>query len=225
MAKTELLTRRMAINKANAQMVGIVGAAAFITVFCLVASRAVWSQNAYQARVTSAKEKAHNQLVANIAAYNNLASSYEAFVSTPNNVIGGSSSGTGNKDGNNAKIILDALPPSYDFPALTSSLEKLLSSHGLTISSITGTDDQLNQQGNTSSTDPQPVPIPFSFVVSNASYNSIGQLVTALQESIRPIQIDTLDLSGGAGNMTMTVNAHTYYQPSRSLDITKQVVK
>ena len=225
MADNGVLTKRVAISKANAQMVAVVAVASFVTVFCLVASRAVWSQNSYQARVTTAKEKAHQQLLKNIQAYGDLTSSYKAFISTPTNVIGGSPTGTGDNDGDNAKIILDALPPSYDFPALTTSIEKILSDRDLKVSSITGTDDQLSQQNNTSNPSPQPVSMPFSFTVSNANYGSVGQLISTLQQSIRPIQIDSIDLSGGASNMTLTVNAHTYYQPGKSLKITKQVVK
>jgi hypothetical protein len=225
MADTQILTKRMAISKTNAQMVGMVAGAAFVTIFCLVAAHAVWSQNAYQARVISAKKKAHQQLVKNLSAYNDLASSYKAFVSTPNNVIGGVSSGTGDNDGDNAKIILDALPPSYDFPALTSSLEKILDDRSLKVTSITGTDDQVAQQGNTTSPTPQPISMPFTFSISNADYNSVSQLVTALQQSIRPIQIDSIDLTGGAKDMEVTVNAHTYYQPGKSVNISKKVVK
>lgn len=220
-----LLTKRMAISKANAQIVITVAVASFITVFCLVAAKAVWSQNSYQARVISAKNKANNQLQKNIAAYNDLTKSYQSFISTPNNVIGGLTNGSGDNDGDNAKVILDSLPPSYDFPALTSSLEKILTTHGLKVSSLTGTDDELNQQNNTSSGSPQPVSMPFSFSISNANYTSVGQLVGALQQSVRPIVIDSLDLSGSASNMTMTVNAHTYYQPAKNVNITKKVVK
>jgi hypothetical protein len=223
MAEAGVITKRMAISKANAQMVAVVAVASFVTVFCLVASHAVLSQNSYQARVITAKDKANSQLKSNITAYNNLANSYEKFVSTPTNVIGGNPSGSGSKDGDNAKIILDALPSSYDFPALASSLEQLLS--GYKITSITGTDDQVNQQTNTTSVNPQPVSMPFTFSISNASYASVGQLITTLQQSIRPIQIDSIDLSGASSDMTMTVNAHTYYQPGKSVSITKQVVK
>lgn len=217
--------KRVAISKANAQMVGVVGAAAFITVFCLIASKSILSQTRYQARVVSAKEKAHHQLQENIQNYSNLALAYKKFDSASTNVIGGSKDGTGQNDGSNSKIILDALPSSYDFPALTSSIEKILGNSGLKVTSITGTDDELNQQSKTSSPDPQPVSMPFSFTVSNANYNSVGQLITQLQQSIRPIQIDSIDLSGGINNMTLTVNAHTYYQPAKSVSITKKVVK
>lgn len=225
MARPEISTKRLAISKANAQMVAAVGIASFITVFCLVAARSVLSQNGYQARLTSKKEAAHKQLVANLQASTNLIAAYKAFVSTPTNVIGGNPTGTGDNDGDNAKIILDALPSTYDFPALTASLEKILDDQSLKISSITGTDDQVNQQNNTSSPNPQPVNMPFTFSVTNANYSAVQQLITRLQQSIRPIQIDTLELNGGPSNMTLTVNAHTYYQPGKNLTITKQVVK
>ncbi|MEK7059439.1 MAG: hypothetical protein AAB971_01655 [Patescibacteria group bacterium] len=225
MAKLEISTRRLAISKANAQVVAIVAAASFVTVFCLVASNAVFKQYRYQGKVVGEKEKAHQQLESNIKAYDKLAASYKAFDSASINVIGGTKSGTGDNDGRNAKIVLDALPSSYDFPALTSSIEKILASSSLKVTSITGTDDELNQQGNISSATPEPISIPFSFSVSNANYASIQQLITKLQQSIRPLQVDSLDLTGGANDMSLTVSGHTFFQPSKNLNITKKVVK
>jgi Tfp pilus assembly protein PilO len=226
MAKTKaaIETKRIAIDKASAQMVAVVAVAAFVTIFCLVAARAVWSQNRYQARVTSAKEKAYAQLQKNLRSFDSLVSAYKGFDAASTNVIGGLKAGTGDNDGSNSKIILDALPPAYDFPALTSSIEKILADRGLKVSSITGTDD-LSQQSNTSSPDPQAVSIPFSFSVKNGSYQSVQQLTTALENSIRPFQIDIINLSGGANDMTVTINAHTYYQPAKSVSITKKVIK
>ena len=225
MASPQISTKRLAISKTNAQMVIVVGVASFITIFCLVAANAVWSQYLYQGRVTKAKNTANVQLKSNIKAYNTLSSSYQTFNSATTNAIGGSSTGTGDNDGTNAKIILDSLPSSYDFPALTSSLEKILTDRNFSISSISGTDDQLIQQTNLASPNPQPVPIPFSFSVTGANYTSVQQLITTLQTSIRPIQIDTIALSGSSNNMKLTVTAHTYYQPGKTLNITKQVVK
>jgi Tfp pilus assembly protein PilO len=225
MAKPQISTRRLAISKANAQMVAIVGAAAFITVFCLVASKAVFSQNRYQAHVVSAKEKAHHQLEANLETYNKLAVAYKAFDEAPTNVIGGTKDGTGPNDGSNSKIILDSLPSTYDFPALTSSVEKILTDNGLKVTEITGTDDQINQQKNTSSPNPKPVSMPFSFTITNASYSSVSQLIAKLQQSSRPIQIDSLELSGAVNDMTVTVNAHTYFQPAKNVTISKKVIK
>jgi hypothetical protein len=224
-SKPEASMKRVAISKANAQMVAVVSVAAFVTIFCLFAAKAILSQTQYQARVITAKTKAHKQLQENIDTYGQLASSYKKFDSASTNIIGGSKNGPGPNDGSNSKIVLDALPSSYDFPALTSSIEKILSDSGMKVTSITGTDDELNQQRNAASPTPQPVSMPFAFTVSGANYNAVGQLITRLQQSIRPIQIDSIDLSGGINNMTLTVNAHTYYQPAKTVSITKQVVK
>jgi hypothetical protein len=223
--KPDISTKRLAISKANAQMVAILGIASFVTVFCLIASKAVFSQNRYQAHVISAKEKAHHQLQDNLEAYNKLATAYKAFDSAPTNVIGGTKDGTGPNDGSNSKIVLDALPSSYDFPALTASIEKILTENGLKVSNITGTDDQLNQQNNTSSPNPEPISMPFSFTVTNANYDSVSKLIDKLQHSIRPIQIDSIDISGGTNDMTVTVDGHTYFQPAKNVTITKKVVK
>lgn len=225
MAKSELSNKRVAIDKAGAQMVIIVAVAAFVTVFCLMASKAVLSQNQYNSRVMSAKQKAYNQLQDNIDAFNDLQKSYKAFNSTSTNVIGGLADGTGDNDGSNSKIVLNALPSNYDFPALTSSIEKIMADRGLKVSSISGTDDQVNQQGNTESSTPQPVEIPFSFTISNANYAAVQELFKAMQSSIRPFQIDKVNIAGGADNMTVTVDAHTYFQPARSIQPTTKVVK
>lgn len=218
-------TKRVAISKANAQMVGIVAAAAFITVFCLFAAQAVWSQTGYQSRIVDEKEKALRQLKQNITSYSDLSRQYAAFNATSTNVIGGTSNGTGDNDGNNSKIILDALPSNYDFPALTSSLEKILKDSSLKVGSITGTDDQLNQEGSVASPDPKAVAMPFTFSVGDANYAAVQQLISKLEQSIRPIQIDKLQISGGANSMTITIDAHTHFQSGKSVSITKKVVK
>ncbi|HYH36434.1 MAG TPA: hypothetical protein VD706_02965 [Candidatus Saccharimonadales bacterium] len=221
----QISTKRLAISKSNAQMVAAVAAASFITVFCLIASKTVFSQNTYQGKVITAKEKARDQLKENLEAYDSLSTSYKIFDTKNPNIIGGNINGTGDNDGTNSKLILDALPPTYNFPALASSLEKILADRGLKVSAITGTDDQVAQQSNTSSPTPKPVEMPFTFTVNNATYTSISQLADALEHSIRPIQIDTINLSGGVNDMTATFTAHTYYQPAKSLQVTKKVIK
>lgn len=225
MAGNNLSTKRVAISKANAQMVAVVAIASFVTVFCLMASKTVLGTNVYQARLTTKKEAAKVQLKRNLSNYSTLVSRYNGFLDQPQNIIGGARTGTGDNDGDNAKIILDALPYKYDFPALASSIEKILNDRGLQITSITGIDDQVAQQTNISSPTPKAVPIPFTFSVSHANYNSVGVLITALQQSIRPIQIDTLTVSGGTSDMSLTVTAHTYYQPAKAVNITKQALK
>lgn len=225
MAKLETSTKRIAISKANAQMIAALSIGAFITVFCLFAAKAVWSLNSYQSRVIDAKEKANTQLNKNIDSYNKLARSYRAFDSAATNVINGTPGGTGDKDGSNSKIILDALPSSYDFPALTSSIEKIVSMNSLSLSSISGTDEQLDQEDNVLAVKPQVVEIPFTFTISNADYAGIQRLIDSFQKSIRPFQVDKITVSGGGNNMTLTVDAHTYFQPGKDVSVTEKVIK
>lgn len=224
-AKLNISTKHIAISKANTQMVAVVAVASFLTVFSLVASYSLWGQKGYQSRVITAKEKASKQLQANITAVDSLVSSYKTFVTTDPNVIGGSVTGKSDNDGDNAKIILDALPSKYDFPALTSSLEKVLDERNLKVTSITGTDDEVAQSSTEGSATPEAVSMPFAFSISNAKYSSVQDLIDALEHSIRPIQVDSLVLAGASNDLQLTVNAHTYYQPEKQLTITKKVVR
>lgn len=212
------------IDKANARIVIYVSIAAFILIFSLVAIKTLISQAAYQNRVISAKKTAVNQLKTDIAATDQLKTSYAAFTETPQNVLGGNPGGTGPQDGNNAKIVLDALPSSYDFPGLTTSLESLLTGQGVKIDSISGTDDEVAQSANQSSTNPQPSPIPFT-LSAEGDYTGIQNVISAFEHSIRPMQVQTLDIAGNQGQLTLSLNAQTYYQPAKSLNINKEVVK
>lgn len=221
----QISTKHVAILKANARMMIVVSVAVFITIFSLVAAKSIFSQVQYQVRVTSAKSKANTQLKQNIQAFQSLVTSYNSFDSAQTNIIGGSLNGTGANDGENAKIVLDALPSTYDFPALASSLENLLSNNGYTVTSLTGTDQQVLYQTNPSSSTPQAVSIPFGFSVNNTNYQALQQLVTKLQSSIRPMGIDTMTISGGGGSMTLSITAHTYFEPGKSVTIGQEVIK
>lgn len=212
------------INKANNSVVIVTSIAAFVLVFSLVATKTLIGQAAYQNRVLGAKHQAVRQLKSDIAATAQLKAAYNAFTSTPQNVLGGNPAGNGPQDGNDAKIVLDALPSSYDFPALATSLEKLVSSQNLQISSIAGTDDQIAQSANQTSANPQPVPMPFQLSVTG-NYQSLQGLINVFEASIRPMQIQTLDISGSQTGLTMNLTAQTYYQPATSFNITTKVVK
>jgi hypothetical protein len=225
MGNKGITTKRALIERANSSLVVIAGLAAFLTVFSLVASKTLFSQLAYQNRVLKEKHATVARLRSNLTAANELENSYKAFVSTTTNVIGGDAHGNGERDGNNAKIVLDALPSNYDFPALTTSLEKLVTGvSGVKISSITGTDDEVAQAANTSSSSPKATVIPFSISVSG-NYASIQQLIGQFEHSIRPFQIQNMTLSGTQDNLTLSVSAQTYYQPAKSLTIGTKVVK
>jgi hypothetical protein len=217
-------SKRALISKANSSIVIATSIAAFVVVFCGIASKTLISQASYQNRVIASKKKALSTLKSDLSARDSLVTSYKSFIGTPQNVLGGSPDGNGDKDGDNAKIVLDALPSKYDYPAVVTSMEKLVQSQGLTIQAITGTDEEITQAANQSSADPQPIAMPFQVQVSG-SYESIRSLVDSLERSIRPFQVTKLQLSGSEGSMVATIDAQTYYQPEKSLNIKSEVVK
>jgi hypothetical protein len=224
MASQEFSPKRAAIDKANARLLTIVAITVFIAIFSLVASKALLDQRAYQARVIAKKEQARDTLKDNIAAVETLNSSYQEFANSSVNVLGGSPSGKGDKDGENPRIVLDALPSKYDFPALTTSIEKLLKDNNISLDGITGTDDEVAQSANVSSDSPTPSEIPFT-IEANTSANKSKDLVELFERSIRPFKIKKLQITGEGGQLKVTLDGVTYYQPSKTLSVRNEVVK
>ncbi len=215
-------TKRSLIGKANSTIVVTTSVTAFLVVFSLIACKTLVSQAGYQNRVIAAKKTAVNQLKTDLDARNSLVVSYKKFVDTTPNIIGGALSGSGSQDGGNAELVLDALPSAYDFPALATTLEKILSAQNLQIQSITGIDQEL-QQVTAATGAPQAVAMPFQVQVTG-SYDAIKGLIDLFGKSIRPFQIQTMDLSGNQSAMTLSLSAQTFYQPEKTFNIGTEAV-
>jgi hypothetical protein len=215
--------KHMGVSKTNSRIVAVTAGAAFLVVFFAVASVSLYGTLTYQNRIIKAKKEATTQLKANLTARDSLVESYKSFTNSPTNIIGGSADGVGAKDGANAKLVLDALPGKYDFPAVTASLEKLAIEQQVTIESITGTDDEVAQTAQQSGT-PAPVEIPFELKVSG-DYLAVQRLVTAMERSIRPVQVQKLQVTGDQKAINLVVTAKTYYQPEKALNIGTKVIK
>jgi hypothetical protein len=215
--------KKLQIDKATRNMVIAASIASFITIFCLIAGRSLVTLLNYQNKVITARQSALNQLNTDISAAKQLTSSYNNFNSTAINLLGAPSTGNTGNNGNNAKIVLDALPSQYDFPALATSLQALLSIQGVSVTSIGGNDDSANNQSSAGSSSSAPVAIPFSFTVSGP-YQNVQNLLVATQNSIRPIQIQSLSITGDQSNLILSASAQTFYQPPTKFNITSGVV-
>jgi hypothetical protein len=215
--------KRLLISKANAQIILFTSGACFIVIFSLVASYILFGQLNYQNRVIGKKKTALTQLHKDIDNTQELVTQYKTFVGSTQNVLAGDPNGTGGHDGDNAKIVLDALPSKYDFPALATSLEKLITDQGGVIEDIGGIDDEIAQT-DSSAAAPAPVEVPFQVSVSG-NYETVKKIVDVFQRSIRPIKVQTLEITGGENDMTLKISAVTYYQPEKSLNIRTEVVK
>lgn len=224
MARTNSFTKRTLISKANSTIVIASTMAAFMLVFTLVAGKSLFGQVAYQGRVIDAKKSALRQLEADLEARDSLQDAYRQFIADDPNVLAGDIKGVGDRDGDNAKLVLDALPSKYDFPALTTSLEKVIVGQNLTILGISGTDQEADQVNMQVSPNPEPIPMPFQVQVTGP-YSSVQALIDVFLRSIRPFQIQTLELAGDENSMNATITAQTFFQPEKSLEITQKAVQ
>ncbi len=224
MGKLKVSKKQLAIDKANATLFIAVAVAAFVVTFSVVASKVLLDQRAYQARVISKKEQARDTLEKNITTAEALNTSYQEFANSSVNVLGGNPSGNGDKDGPNPRIVLDALPSEYDFPALATSVEKLLKSNNFTLTDITGTDDEASQASNSQATTPVPVEMPIT-VESKVNASEAKRLVQLFERSIRPFQIQKLELTQQNDNLTVKLTAKSYFQPGKSLNVKYETVK
>ena len=215
--------KRLMIDKANASMLIFISVATFLLVFALVSSRALISQSRYQSKIMKKQQAAHKQLQTNIKNVDSLVASYKSFASEPQNVLGGNSAGSGPKDGDNPRIVLDALPSKYDFPGLISSLEKVLKDGGYSLQSLGGSDDEINQS-NAKVDKPVPIEMPFPLSIET-SFEGAESLLKTLERSIRPIYVSKVTITAASNKISVSVNAKTYYQPEKVLKINTEVVK
>lgn len=221
-AKTTHKTKKKAVDSAKTKLFVVVAVSSSISVFALVAAKSYLNEATYLNRIASAKEQTLEQLKKNKQTASGLSTAYKEFASKDPNLIGGSTSGNGDKDGDNGKLILDALPSKYDFPALASSIEKLLA--GYKINSITGVDDSLAQSSTTvASTGPVEIPFTLDAV---SDFNGMKSLVESFERSIRPFSFTSIDLKASTANsIQATINAKTYYQPEKTLKLGTKVIK
>lgn len=220
--KLAISNKHLQVDKANATVVAVTAIAAAVTVFCLVGSKALLDQRSFQSRVIEKKQAALDQLKENSEATTTLVTAYQEFVSAPENVIKGNPSGDGERDGDNASIVLDALPSKYDFPALATSIEKILTNLSVEIQSITGQDDEINQNSLESDVT-EPVIVPFEFTVGG-NYQALQDLIVQLQRSIRPIEATEISFSSSGEDINLDFSGFTYYKPSVGVEITEETI-
>lgn len=224
MARRGTSSKRIQIDRANTAIVVAVSVAAFATAFSLVTSKSLMARRSYQQKVVDSRQAALDQLEANVQSVNDLKVKYSEFVSRQENIIKGSSIGNGDRDGDNARIILDALPSKYDFPALASSLEKILQYNRYKITTISGTDNEEAQSGSQPSPTAETVEMPFE-IGAEGSYANMMDLLNILGQSIRPIYVQKLTFTAsGSDKVQVNVSGKTFYKPERTLNIKEEII-
>ena len=224
----KLSTKRLQIDQSKSKLLATVAVATVLTVFFLVSTKLLLSQASHQKRLIDTRRDAVKQLQENVESANSLIEYYDTVFegSSPTNIIGGSRDPSPNSippNGSNSRVVLNALPSSYDFPALITSVAKILRDNGIREPNITGTDESDTLTGDSNSS---PTPKEVKLIVSGAnSYPAIQRLIKDFERSIRPFDVTNMQLRGSESQMFVTLNATTYFQPAKSLTIEQKEVK
>ena len=118
------------------------------------------------------------------------------------------------------QVVLDALPADRNTLALGSSLQQNLLADigGLTLNSLS-----IDNATTTQSSDENTIPLQFQ--VTSADANTMKDMLTKLERSIRTIDIDSLILERGDTSYRISVSGHAYYAPAKTIQLTEKVVK
>ena len=224
--KLPISTPDIKFDKSDSNLYLVVIISVIVTIFSLASTKALLDQASYQRRVINARQATVKQLRSNLQDAKSLAEQYAIFNSGTTNAIGGKNSSDPNvvpPDGDNARIILNALPSNYDFPALISSMAKILADDQIGTPSVGGNDQSAqidsNPEANTS-----PIAIPLT-ISGTTNYSSTQKLVRDLERSIRPFDITSLQLNGNNDNMSLSLEMNTYFQPAKKLSLFDKEVK
>lgn len=226
MAETKRATalrKRQQIEKANRSMFAWVAGASVIVAFAVVAGQFMVQQGLFNEKVLSEKRATDRTLTENLQAVDTLKE--EVNVLLANNNLAESRA---QSDDSNLQVVLDALPPTQDSLNLGTSLQSvLLGSRVQRIESIsvdgsTSVDSSSVEDASVENVDgPQEIPFRFTIV---GNYDQIKDALNVLQRSIRPIQITSIGVEGTDTNLTATVEAVTYYQPEKTIELRERTV-
>ena len=129
------------------------------------------------------------------------------------------------------QVVLDALPADANAMALGSSLQQRLVSDipDVTVESLTvqpvdeSSVEPEAQQTTTGDTNSDVVTkanrLTFTLAVKSTKADSLKQLLEKFEKSIRTIDIDSLSVDANQGTYTMTIQAHAYYLPAKTVKL------
>lgn len=211
--KFNISNKYIKIDKANQVVVIAVSATVAVVIFCFVATQALVKQIKYQNDVISKRKAANTILEKNIKAAKSLASSFEAFNNAEPKI---------NTLDKNYKIVLNALPSKYDFPALVTTMQNFYKMTGVSTNGFSGTDEEATAVQSSDNPTPIEIKSPTSAIGDLAS---IQKFIDYLNRSTKPIKINTVSISGSDKILKISLDATTYYQPEKLYEVKYEVVK
>lgn len=226
------LRKRSQIAKANRTMFiwiaiasALIGTAAVVSIF-------LGQKLVYNEKVLSAKLDTATTLDTNLEVIDGLKTEIRAL--DANEAL---NSVKANIEDETLQVVLDALPADANSLALGASLQsKLLANitgsyslKGLQVTPVVGIeqnngDDAVIDPTADISTATGAARIAFSFSVEG-DQAALRQVLTNLERSIRTITTSNINIEMRGASLVMSVEGFAFYQPSRTLTLTEEVVK
>lgn len=206
----------------------LVGAAVVVSIF--LAQKVI-----YEEKVLAAKQSTVTTLDKNLKAVDQLRTDVQAL--DANSAL---MSVKANPTDQALQVVLDALPSDANSLALGASLQTRLLANvpgsftleSLQVNPVSGvevldtgstTDASTTTSGAGASTGTGASEITFSFSVKG-DQTALSGILKNLEKSIRTIVVTNISIEKQSDSLTMTVEAHAFYQPARSIELTQKVV-
>ncbi|MEK7620751.1 MAG: hypothetical protein AAB395_00145 [Patescibacteria group bacterium] len=217
--------KRQQIATSNKAMFLWVAGASVLVAFALVVSIFLAKQIIFIEKVLIEKNNTIGNLDKNLETADELNRNVDKLRADENLTIVRSTASDNNLD-----VVIDAMPYAADDVALGSSLQTaLLTGASIESLSVESTSENSDSSSVTDTSFLEQIgdeqAIVFSFKATGSS-DQLQGILDRLNRSIRPIHIISMQVeSAGANNLTATVQAVTYYQPKKTVELTEKVVK
>lgn len=210
------IKKRQQISDARKQVFGMVALASAAVVVCIMVGMNVFNRIMYQNKVNSELSNTLKIMDNNVENIDKVIENVDALrtntdLNLPNLKA---------DDSTVFQVIIDALPTENDSVALSSSLQnKILATSGVFIEQLT-VDNVENVVSSTSgeeeavssSTPQMPVAKAISFRVGfTGSIDAVNQTLRDIEKTIRPITINQISIDGSDEELTVIIDATTYY--------------
>lgn len=213
------LKKRQQIELAGKSMFIWVAIAAVAVSLAIVALQFFYQQWAFNNQVLTAKSKAAQTLRNNVSAADKLKQNVNQLVGNPD-----LASIRAQGSDSNLQVVLDALPSKADVTALATSVQQVIAPHsGVSLESIT-VPTEASDSNTTNDTTTGPIEQKFTVVVTG-NYDKIHSFIQDLEKTIRPMKVINMTLSGTDTSLRASIDVNTYYQPSKTINITKKVIR
>lgn len=209
-------SKRKAIADSSRTMFIWVAAMSVVVGVCVVVAIFLAQQIMFKVKVVGAMTDTVSTLDYNNKVAKNLTENVVALQVNP-----ALNSVKANGDENALQVPLDALPADRNALALGASLQQVLltgvdglSIDSLSIDNSTSSSDTTDASGTSSDNT-----IPIQMQISSTNINTIKDMLTRLEHSIRIIDIDSFVLERSDTSYQATITAHAYYQPGIQLQL------